>query len=64
MTISVSSLFKSLNKTNKQDQFVDATGTKDIDTRLKAELEQPQADVNAEPKKQSCCGGCGGGGHE
>jgi hypothetical protein len=59
MTISVSKLFQSLKKTDKQAQFVDATAVNVTETVNETSPQEQTAQASA-PKKHSCCGGCGG----
>lgn len=59
MTISVSTLFKSLKKTDKQAQFVDATAVDATETVKDASAQEQDTQAST-PKKHTCCGGCGG----
>jgi hypothetical protein len=63
MSISASKLFQAFKKSENKNQFVDAaepTTTHLASTDDTAETQAPV--VIDEPKKHSCCGGCGGGG--
>jgi hypothetical protein len=59
MTISVSTLFQSLKKTDRQAQFVDATAVDATETVKDASAQAQDAQAGT-PKEHTCCGGCGG----
>ena len=64
MSISASKLFQAFKKSEDKNQFTDAAEQTSASLVNTDDNDKTQAQVvTNEPKKHSCCGGCGGGGH-
>jgi 6-phosphogluconolactonase/glucosamine-6-phosphate isomerase/deaminase len=62
MSISANKLFQAFKKSEEKNQFTDAAEQTSANFTDAENSDKTQAATN-EPKKHSCCGGCGGDGH-